>query len=276
MTVKDYVGAYALSHDLAPATIEQLGFAVKALDKWLERSALLAELSDDLLNRWITARLAQGKSRRTVRGQRGAILTLWRAAHDDGLVENPPRRVKIVKTPSLMPEAWWEYQLRALLTAADKAPGRFKCGLKRGPFLRAWILVGYYSLFRACDLRKLEWSSVGDDGTVLILQEKTGWPVLRHLPPDAMAALEGIRSKSTTIFPVSKKTLSYWWRWLKKESGVPGTLKWLRRSGATACEVQQPGSAMAALGHKTPGLAFKHYVDQRQLQQRPPTPPRIA
>src|SRR5687768_17565627 len=82
----DYVTSYTLSHDLEPASVKQLRHAVAALDKWNGKPVVLADLSDDLLNRWITARVEAGKSRKTVRGQRGAVLCLWRAAVDDGLI----------------------------------------------------------------------------------------------------------------------------------------------------------------------------------------------
>jgi hypothetical protein len=63
---------------------------------------------------------------------------------------------------------------------------------------------------------------------------------------------------------------------LVRGAGLQGSTKWLRRSGATWCEVHQPGSAMAFLGHRTPGLAYKHYVDPRFVQRDKPRPPKIG
>ena len=41
-------------------------------------------------------------------------------------------------------------------------------------------------------------------------------------------------------------------------------------------ELVHPGAAMALLGHRTPGLAYRHYVDARQVSRSKPTPPRIG
>lgn len=276
MTLADYIAQYALAHDLAPGSIEQLWHAVRALDAWQGHPTHLIELSDELLNRWITARLEAKKSRRTVRGQRGSILTLWRAAHEGGLLENGPGCVKVVRIPHTNPNAWWPDEMARLLRAAEQAPGRFKLGCRRCDMLTAFLLVGYYSMLRQCDLLKLRKADVRADGRILITQQKTGDLVEGSLLPDAMEALRRIETDSEYLFPLRKKTLNYWWGWLKKQARVPGTQKWLRRTGATQCEIRQPGSAQHALGHRTPGLAYRSYIDARQLPQRTATPPRIV
>ena len=62
-----------------------------------------------------------------------------------------------------------------------------------------------------------------------------------------------------------------------KAAGIrPGTLKWLRRASATAVEAEQPGAAMAHLGHRTPGLAYQSYVDPRQLGFNRASPPKLT
>jgi hypothetical protein len=38
-----------------------------------------------------------------------------------------------------------------------------------------------------------------------------------------------------------------------------------RRTGATFVERDHPGAAMRYLGHKSPGLAYRHYVDRSKL-----------
>jgi hypothetical protein len=37
-----------------------------------------------------------------------------------------------------------------------------------------------------------------------------------------------------------------------------------------------PGSAKAHWGHRTHGVAYKHYIDHRLLQQDKPLPPAIS
>jgi hypothetical protein len=276
MTLRDYVSAYALANDIGPLTAQYLDHAVRALDKRHGKATDLADLSDELLNRWIIARLAAGKSRKTVKTQRGAIVTLWKAANDDGLLSTEPRKVRTVKVPRVNPDAYWPEEVAKLLRAAEDAPGRFPCGCRRADLLTAWLLVAYYTLLRQNDLRKLMHAEICPDGAIVPTQSKTGDTVVRVLPPDAMEAVAKIRGDCPAVFPVSKKTFNRWWKWLKQRAEVPGSQKWLRRTGATACEIMQPGSAMGALGHRTPGLAYANYVDRRQLQQRPITPPKVG
>ena len=61
-----------------------------------------------------------------------------------------------------------------------------------------------------------------------------------------------------------------------RSKSLPGSIKWLRRTSATLLECVHPGAAKAHLGHRTHGLAYKHYVDPRLLQQNKPIPPSIA
>lgn len=80
------------------------------------------------------------------------------------------------------------------------------------------------------------------------------------------------------IWPLWGSRWSFYrhYRKLVAAAGVRGTSKWLRRSSATALERICPGSAMGHLGHKTPGLAYRHYVDPRMLQCGRPLPPELG
>ena len=56
-------------------------------------------------------------------------------------------------------------------------------------------------------------------------------------------------------------------RRLIQRAGLEGSGKYLRRSSATYAE-QSGISASFQLGHKTPGMAWRHYVDQVILAER--------
>lgn len=278
MLLSAFAADYGLANDVAPGTLAQYGFAVGALNRWACKPVKVESLQDDLVNRWITARLADGIARATVRNQAGAVLTLWRAAHEAGLVKRLPVRVKQVKPRAPLPEALELDELNRLLVAADAVPGRFRhVAAARAPLLRAYLLTGYYTGLRPCDLREIRPDAIGTNGVLLHRQAKTGWPVLCQLPPDAVAAIEATHPRERErVFPLSKKLLWYWWRKLKIAANVRGTPKWLRRTGATQSEIATPGSAMAFLGHKTPGLAWRHYVDARQVARVKPMPPPLV
>jgi hypothetical protein len=54
-----------------------------------------------------------------------------------------------------------------------------------------------------------------------------------------------------------------------------GSGKWLRRSAATHVEMQEPGKAQWFLAHRSPGMAVRHYLDQRQLAGATTRPPSV-
>jgi len=65
-------------------------------------------------------------------------------------------------------------------------------------------------------------------------------------------------------------------RELLDEVGLDGSSKWLRRSGATHCEMERPGAGRMHLGHRSPGLFETNYADWSQLRQNTPRTPEIA
>ena len=240
----------------------------------LHGSSLPVQLGFFKIDDWITARLAAGIARIGVARQRGAILSLWREAARLGLADSVPQNIRTVRLRLAPPRAWLPDEFAAVLAAIDGTPGAFACGVPRRLLLRAFCLVGFYSGLRPSDLLAIRTSDVAADGKLVVVVQKTGQIHDCRLPPDAMRALEATRYRSRALaFPISRKTLGGAWRTLRAKAGLTGTPKWLRRTGATRCEQQQPGSAMAYLGHRTPGLEYRHYVDLRQLESQRPVPP---
>lgn len=317
MRLTDFVRAYAQQRDLRPATMKQLIYAAESLDRYAAgirpagvrgertRASVVSgiarganrnhtgangarhlhtgELSVDLLDGWIAARLDAGIARKTASNQRRAILSLWREAHRRGIAPllGEVRRVRVA-TP--IPEAWRQDEIRKLLRAARSIRGRFRCGVPRRLLLVALILTGYYTGLRPSDLLALRVADVvrvngsaGANGSRRIVrQSKTGELIDLPLPADCLRAIQATRPESRDLlFPLTREVLCDWFRRVCRAAGVRGTPKWLRRTGATHCEIQQPGSAMRYLGHRTPGLAYKHYVDPRQVGADKPVPPSL-
>lgn len=277
MKLTDLVAAYAAARDNAPGTTQQLGYAVRAFERHLGRAGTVDDLTADNLNAWIDSRKTNGKSLRTIKVQRGALVTLAREAFELRILAAVPLRIKPIRCPVPMPVAWRRPDLRRILAAIDALPGSFPCGLRRATALRAFALTAYYSGLRPCDLFALKPSDIDAAGRVWIRQQKTGEPILVSLPKDALAAIATTKpAERARVFPLTKKALFYWWRKIRIAARVEGSPKWFRRTGATHVERRRPGGAMAYLAHRTPGLAWKHYIDQRQLLNKRPRPPRLA
>ncbi len=287
-SLRAYLALYIERRNLAPSTIEQMQIVVGVFQKWLERSATLADLTERNLNRWIIWLRATGRKEPTIRNRRGVLMSLWRAALSDGLISESPDNVQIVKRVNGVPVAWSIDEVRDLLRAARTLKGRYGMMRRgRGPWIpRRWYWVAYIrtawdSGLRKGDLLQLRISEITPDGLLVVRQEKTGYPHIIKLRKKTLAAIHAtFPPRRNVIFPwpasVYGKSFYPEFRALVDLSGIrPGSSKWLRRSSATAIEAKHPGSAMAHLGHRTPGLAYKHYVDPRLLQNTRPMPPEL-
>jgi integrase len=275
----DYVlHAYCQEHPLRVASVEQLEFAVGALSKHLGRRATLDDLNHETINAWLV-KGAESVSPRTLKGRRASILTLWRWAYDEaGLIWNPPRRVRRIKVPYKFPESFTASELSRLLAAAEMMAGRLKCGTSIRAFWVAWINMAYDTALRPCDLLVVRRDAVGDDCAVTIVQEKTGAPIVAHVRPETLAAIKRLRvPPAESIFRAlqTKHGIYFHWGRLLRAAGLKGTPKKLRKTSATLLECVSPGSAGAHLGHRTPGLAAKHYIDPRIVASNKPLPHRI-
>jgi hypothetical protein len=94
-----------------------------------------------------------------------------------------------------------------------------------------------------------------------------------------LAAIDKIgHSPSGFIFGgrLSRRPLFANFREIAAHAGLVGTSKKIRKSGATAVENMQPGSAKGFLGHQSHGLAYKFYVDPRKAGPNRPEPPRLT
>lgn len=277
LALSEWTERFYLSRDVSPDTIAQVKWAVQSLDTFLERASTVADLCDDLLNRWINWRLAQGRARITVRNQTGALLTIWRGAADAGLTAIEPKRIKRVRVVLGDPDALTVGEVVALIRAAELVSGTIRStDVPRAALLKSWLMVSWDAGLRPGDACALRTDQVLA-GEFIVIQSKTRVPVLCRLREETLQAfLETNPRTRTHAFPLTKKAISYWWSKLRETAGVRGTPKWIRRSGATAVECDTPGSAMGYLGHRTPGLAYKHYVSQRIVQRSKPMPPPLA
>jgi integrase len=279
MFLSDYVEAYLLQVQVGATYANQLRCTVRVFDRWLGRTVRVDEMSDDLVNRWILWLQGRGLSPATVRNQRGNLLALWRSAFQDGMIENEPKRIRKVRVPDYIPVAFSEQDATNLLLAAAQMRGFDPgTGLLRSAWWRAFVLTAWDTALRLGDLLTLTTDEIRSDGLIVRRLAKTGRIHAAQLSVEAMNAIEALNSPGPAVFPLGVKRDTFYnhFRKLAGRAGVTGTSKFLRRGSATACEKIVPGSAMAHLGHKTPGLAYKHYVDPRQLQFNRPTPPPLT
>jgi len=263
-----------------PLSIADYRTTLRRLREMIGRDLLVAELTDSVVANFMSFALAKGCRPVTVNCRfRAPILALWRFARDCGLVDRDPR-VKKLKEPRDVPDAWTEDELRRILNATSVLTGEH-FGIPAGPFWRALLLVVWWTGIRRGSLFRLTWSD---------FDEQTGW---LHVPgdkmknrrgqtyrlgDDAVAALAAIRTPDRdAIFPSA--TCMHWVgrtfnRILElaeisaSRRRVLHQLHKLRRSVATHIAARHGVAAAGELlGHSSIDVT-RRYVDPAKLPGR--------
>jgi len=266
MTLLDFARQYARTAGASPGYTEQLVVLCKRLP-WRP-----SDLTVDRIDDYLTAALSH-LAPSTVQNHRRMLNTLRRAALSSGLlVDQCTRPLRRVKADPPLVRAWSHEELRHLLAVAAEMPG----GTLRCPYrllLPAWIKVGYSSGLRLGDLLVIRHDQLRGTRLQCVLR-KTRTPHVVLLDEAAVQAISSLPVRGPMIFGslVGRSRMIVAMRRLVQRAGVCGSGKFLRRSSATYAEMAGM-SATGHLGHRTPGLAQRHYVDQLLLSEsRRPVP----
>ncbi|HUY91686.1 MAG TPA: phage integrase SAM-like domain-containing protein [Pirellulales bacterium] len=278
----DRVRPYVAARSLNKGEADQYRYALNKLEKFLGRPATLADLNAPTLNEWLLSLQEGGLAPKTVKNNRGRILALWNDALDEGVIDNEPRRLRKVKIPRWIPTCWSPEEVARLLAVAQKVPGRFlKSRVVKSAFWEAFVLFEWDTALRLGDVRMVETATVRGQSTFRIVQSKTDDIVVCQLRPETLAAIEAtFPPKRKRVFGSAlshQRTLKGFGQIIEAAglSRETGTTRMLRKSSATAVEALHPGAAMRHLGHRTPGLAYKHYVDPRFISEAKPIAPAL-
>lgn len=276
MSLFELLDQYLAERDASPRYQESLRRTVRRAAAYgvAETSAITPSKVNDFLRSAAVSAVTRSNMRRE-------LLTLWRWAYDRGIIETPPLRVMAIKATPRPPRAWSLETLRKLLDIAEKDEKPVSArhpGLRRCDVLPAWIAVAYDSGIRLGDILSLRTDAIRN-GCVSLVAQKTGKLTTRRLSEYAAAkALElAGRGPGDSVFAwaLPRRRAILMWRSFLKENNITGSPRWLRRSGATYVEAQQPGQATRFLGHSAanPGLAARFYIDASLSCDLPPSPP---
>lgn len=276
-TLGDYARDYCLFHDIRTESHRQLLIAAKLFERWAGRPVPLVELDAASVSAFLRDYSATVRPY-TVRSKRVQILSLWRAAADEGLCDPPLRRVRTVRCPQPIVECWTHAEVDQLLATCRTLKRWHRCGLHRSVWWDLAVRVAFDSGLRFGDQMRLPVAAIRLDGLCPWQQSKTGRVVLFELSATTMAALRAsldvCQRELVTPWPGSHESFTDQVRLLVQKSGIrPGTWKWLRRSSATDVELQERGGAAEQLGH-APGsrIAYQSYVSPAIVGRRAVTP----
>lgn len=278
---RSFLAIYAIRRGLTPPSLKALGYVLNCFERSLGHAASWDDFELPTIERWTDALFARGLDPESIRGRRTALIGFWREAHDAGVIQSLPGRLRRIKVPDKPPICWDKPEYVGLLaiTGALKGTMNRDPRILRADFWTCWIRSDYDGGFRLGDLRRLLFSQIASDGTVQLVQRKTGETIIGHFSAETMALIERLRQPGRRLVfgdLVNHSNAQRYFRKLVSLAGLQGSTKWLRRTGATWCEVETPGSAPAFLGHKDFRTAYKSYVDRSKTQRHKPRPPRIG
>lgn len=240
-------------------------------------AAACGSITVERVNAYLQARSTEVASL-TVKNERGHLLTLWKFGFQTGLLDAMPRGVMSVKVRRQPVKAWTREQLQLLLRHAGTMHRRMRSGPSQGDYLRAWLLLGYETGARLGDIMAFRDANLDGD-SIAWTQSKTGDPMVRVL---SVSCRESV-GKMLAISPdgrilgwvATKRQATRVMRAAIEGAGLVGTGKWLRRSGATHCEMERPGAGRLHLGHRSPALFEQAYCDWAQMRTRTPVVPEL-
>jgi integrase len=265
--------------DIAPLFLASRQVSDTHRRRVLSIAARAGRLTTQSLNAYLLARIEQ-VSGFAVKTERSICLTLWRWAYDQGHYEVAPRGVMRMKARRKPTRAWTVEQIRQILDACDRQGKRAMwSGATARDFLRCWVLLAYETGARMGDVFAFRGDQLDGD-TIAWTQSKTGDPLTRTLTPACLLSVRAMLAKSTDGSIIgwvcSKRQATRRMRQLLESCGFDGSSKWLRRSGATHCEMAQAGAGRLHLGHRSPALFESNYCDWAQLRTRTPRPPSLV
>ena len=253
---------YRTERGIRSCTLYRMGRAVAVYSEFIGHAAETADLARDPVNHWIGWMLER-YSPKTAREFRGDLLAVWRYAADRDLCQYPAR-IRVVHLSRPIPVAWTLDEVRRMLSICPL--------VKHGDYLALLLTVAYETGLRRGDLLSLDARQIAPDGTVRSLQHKTSIGHACQLRADTA---ERLRLRGNLKPPVGVRRIYRLLEQVRERANVSsGAMQQMRRTGATQVEIQQPGAAQRFLGHETPGLAYRYYVDWSQVQ-RPVEPPKI-
>lgn len=258
MLLHDFAKRYAQRIGASAGYLEQLLVFTKRLPWQVE------EITTQMVDEYLTDALTK-RAPSTVANHRRMLTTLMVEARRLGMNTCILERFRRVKCPAPLPVAWSLAEIKHLVETARRTPGQFH-DLNKASFLEAWFLAAYATGLRAGDLIEIRWDQIRGR-RLYVRQSKTSTPHVAVFTDEALAACRAL-PKRPRIFGdfAALNTIQQWVAECVERAGLSGSTRTLRKSCATYAKVKGM-SPKAKLGHRTEGLAERHYVDQMLYEE---------
>jgi len=235
-------------------------------------------LDSESINKYLKCRLDKVNTV-TAKSNRTILLSLYKWAYENNIIKNPIRNVLSIKVKREPVKAWTIDDLKFMIRQTNNfSHKKTRSGVKWNDFLKCWILLAYESGARFGDVFSFKKENI-DNNILRFTMSKTGDPMTKILSEECVKYIHKLLDKSPdeTIlrYVVKNRQAQRILRLFIDSCSLEGTSKFLRRSGATHIEQNNPGMAKFHLGHRTNGLAEKHYIDYGQITRDIPVVPSL-
>lgn len=236
----------------------------------LGREALVADLTDANVCDYLRS-YRQHWSARSTNDRRATLLTLWRAAWEEGLTETLPRRVRRIPEEHDPPEAWTLAECERLFSEASRQHGKID-GVEAGAWWLSLCLTVYWTSARISALRATPTDCYTSGEGLLVRKQKNRKPQWFHLPPTCCDAIDATRpQKRKLIWPWPYCPRYFWTRFRRivEAAGLPSPktgrhlFHRLRRTSISLCASVDPVVAQRQAGHSDYRTTLASYVDPR-------------
>lgn len=255
ITLSDFAVAYFEARRVSPTYSATVMRRAAALQLHVGESSIDRVLTEPAVNSFLHG---LDLSPYTVRSYRSDFLSLWNGAADLDLLPYPVmRRIWRPVAPALIVECYTVDEVRALLGAVKRIQGDYPNGISKRAYWSAIIRLAWDGGLRRGDCLRFNRQHLRPDGTLRVVQSKTGQIVTVRLRPSTVAAIDKIGGKLR--WPLDPSFFGRHFKRIVREAGVcRGTFKWLRRASGSYVEAQQPGSGHKHLGNG-PGVFDRNY-----------------
>jgi integrase len=263
---------YCVTRSLAPGSEYQLKHSVELFETWLAKTSVLPDLKtidELLLSKWIKS-LELLYTPASIKRMRGDVLGVLNDAADTGLrVTLRPRRIRCLKMPPPVANAWPKETIERIIMATRKLRGRLWKRVSAALYFEALFRCAWRLAIRKGDLFALRMSDIAADGRVWVVQRKTRTLTRGKLGPGELELLRTIGREQPLDWEYTPRNFYEWSTRVKELAGVDdkGHLQRFRKSAATDVAKRDRGAATKLLGHST-DWADPYYVDEKLLNEQ--------
>jgi integrase len=234
----------------------------RSLTEFAGGTLAIDQVEAEAANRWLSHLLATGTSAHTAHSYRAGIVSLLNAAADQGLITAVPR-IRRVKRPSLLVEAYTRGEIRDLVQTAANLAWTLPVGVPGAAYWQAMIRVAWDTGLRRGDLWQLDRTHIHPDGRFRIVQSKTKVLHVGKISQEGLDLLRQLRSLHPLAWPHADDVFCRQFAKLREAAGIMrGSFKWVRRAAGSYAEARQPGDGHRILGQTSDRCFKANYEDK--------------